>query len=188
MQASLSITDIMIEDDYAFVVDVGGLLALDIANPVQPDQAERFGTDVNYDEGAEVAVSGDYAYITDSNFGLKIVDISTLREEDIEGDDQNGLSVRPDDAAELRVATLRAYPNPFNPLLTAAVNLPDQSELRISLFNQLGQEVAVLANGSYSAGEQSFTLNASKMATGNYYLRAVGSGGLNEVQSVTLMK
>ena len=177
MLSTFSVADIIFQDNYAFVVDLGGLMVLDIANPDRPVEAESFDTDVNYSQGAEVAVSGDYAYITDPYFGLKVVDISTLREDDREEDGQNGLSVRPDDAAELRTATLNAYPNPFNPLLTAAINLPDQSELRISLFNQLGQEVAVLADGSYSAGEQSFTLNASHMATGNYYLRAVGTGG-----------
>lgn len=186
--ASLKITDVKIIGDYAYVVDYDGILVFDISDRNQPSLETKYETPVQLSEGAEVAFSEEYAFITDAIWGLMVVEMSDPGEENVDQDRANAMNVRPDNAAVLRVAALKAYPNPFNPLLTAAVNLQDQSELRISLFNQLGQEVAVLADGNYAAGEQSFTLDARKMATGNYYLRAVGTGGLNEVQRVTLMK
>lgn len=186
--ASLKITDVKIMDDYAYIVDYDGLFMFDISNHNQPSLETKFETPLQLSEGAEVDFSDDYAFITDAIWGLMVVEMTDPGEENVDQERANEMNVRPDNAAVLRVAVLKAYPNPFNPLLTAAVSLKNQSELRISLFNQLGQEVAVLADGNYAAGEQSFTLDARKMATGNYYLRAVGTGGLNEVQRVTLMK
>ncbi len=81
-----------------------------------------------------------------------------------------------------------AYPNPFNPQTTVSVALPDVSELRISVFNLLGQEVVVLGNGLFEAGYHSFTFDGQGMASGIYFIQADIPGKLHQVQKVMLMK
>jgi hypothetical protein len=44
------------------------------------------------------------------------------------------------------------YPNPFNPSTTIAFDLPEDSWVRLSLYNVLGQRVRTVANSQYSAG------------------------------------
>ena len=44
------------------------------------------------------------------------------------------------------------YPNPFNPTTTIRYDLPEDSNVRISIYNLLGQEVKLLTNKFEAAG------------------------------------
>ena len=44
------------------------------------------------------------------------------------------------------------YPNPFNPSTTIRFFLPSSGEATLSIYNMLGQRVAILINGSVNAG------------------------------------
>ncbi len=68
------------------------------------------------------------------------------------------------------------YPNPFNPVTTISFYLPENTEVRLSVFNIVGQPVAELVNGSLSAGEHTVEWDASDMPSGMYiYQLEVGS-------------
>ncbi|RME22043.1 MAG: T9SS C-terminal target domain-containing protein, partial [Candidatus Zixiibacteriota bacterium] len=54
--------------------------------------------------------------------------------------------------AELPFA-LRNYPNPFNPVTTIAYRLLAPRQVRLDVYNLLGQHVRTLVNGSQPAGE-----------------------------------
>jgi FG-GAP-like repeat/Secretion system C-terminal sorting domain len=80
------------------------------------------------------------------------------------------------------------YPNPFNPSTTIEIGLPVPSDLRVSVFNMLGQEVAVLSFGQRTAGYHSFTFDGSDLSSGIYFVRAFVPGEMDEVKKVVLMK
>ena len=62
------------------------------------------------------------------------------------------------------------YPNPFNPSTTIQYALPSRSQVKIKIFNILGQVVTELVNNEQSAGYQSVVWNA-KIASGMYFYR-----------------
>ncbi len=85
-------------------------------------------------------------------------------------------------------ALLSAYPNPFNATITISITLPEPSDLSLTVHNTLGQQVAELAHGSYSAGQHSFTLDGSSLASGIYFVHASCSGTPDHIQKTVLMK
>jgi len=61
------------------------------------------------------------------------------------------------------------YPNPFNPSTVIEFSLPeDVSNVKLSIYNALGEKVAELLNSSLTAGKYSYQWNAGYVATGMY--------------------
>lgn len=61
------------------------------------------------------------------------------------------------------------YPNPFNPSTTIEFDVPASSEVRLSITNLLGQEVAQVLDGRVSAGRHQATFNGSRLSSGVYF-------------------
>jgi hypothetical protein len=82
---------------------------------------------------------------------------------------------------------LSIKPNPANAAFTVTVDLPDNEEIKVELFNMLGQRVDVIAEGEYSAGTHRFRWTSDDRPSGVYLVR-VDWGGDNAVKRVVLMK
>ena len=81
-----------------------------------------------------------------------------------------GLVVPPAEApAEFRLE--QNYPNPFNPVTTIRFSIVDPQFTILKVFDLLGREVAVLANGHYPAGSHTVTFDAAGLAGGIYICR-----------------
>jgi hypothetical protein len=63
------------------------------------------------------------------------------------------------------------YPNPFNPSTNISYALPQSQNVRLSVFNVLGQEVAVLVNGVQDAGVHNVTFDGKGLTSGVYFYR-----------------
>ncbi|PKL88145.1 MAG: hypothetical protein CVV23_11695 [Ignavibacteriae bacterium HGW-Ignavibacteriae-2] len=61
------------------------------------------------------------------------------------------------------------YPNPFNPSTTIKFGLPSASQVKVRVFNILGETVDVLVNQDMSAGFHSINWNATNLSSGIYF-------------------
>jgi hypothetical protein len=60
------------------------------------------------------------------------------------------------------------YPNPFNPSTKITFSLPEASQVKLSVFNVLGEEVKTLLNENREAGVHTIDFDASGLASGVY--------------------
>jgi hypothetical protein len=80
------------------------------------------------------------------------------------------------------------YPNPFNPSTSISFMLGTSGNASLKVYDVLGKEVAVIANGMFNAGEMNiFNFNASSLTSGVYYYRLT-SGATVETRKMLLMK
>ncbi|HET54166.1 MAG TPA: T9SS type A sorting domain-containing protein, partial [Ignavibacteria bacterium] len=61
------------------------------------------------------------------------------------------------------------YPNPFNPSTTIKFSLPERSEVKLSIFNLLGQEIEILFQGEKEAGSYEYVFENKSLSTGVYF-------------------
>jgi M6 family metalloprotease-like protein len=70
-----------------------------------------------------------------------------------------------------RFEVLQNYPNPFNPTTVVRYRLPVASNVKLSVFDLLGREVAVLVNERKAPGSYEAQFNASGLSSGVYFYR-----------------
>ncbi len=63
------------------------------------------------------------------------------------------------------------YPNPFNPTTIIEFSLPRASQVKLTVFNVLGQEVEELVNRSMPAGAHQVEFDAGDQPSGIYFYR-----------------
>ncbi len=85
------------------------------------------------------------------------------------------------------VALAPNFPNPFNPATRIPFNLPEAMRIRLTVYDALGREVAVLVDGERAAGRHVVTWDAAGQPTGSYFLRLEAGRG-TFVRAMLLMK
>jgi hypothetical protein len=82
---------------------------------------------------------------------------------------------------------LQNYPNPFNPSTTIRYALPHKSAVQLTVFNTLGQQVAVLQNGEQEAGYHDVRFDGTNLSSGVYFYR-IQSGDFVETRKLILLR
>ncbi len=82
---------------------------------------------------------------------------------------------------------LSSHPNPFNATLNINYSLPSSGQVKLEVMNILGERVALLENGRYSAGSYESTWSADNFASGVYLLRLTTSSAVTH-SKVLLLK
>jgi len=85
------------------------------------------------------------------------------------------------------VTGIRNYPNPFTSRTTLEVSIPHRSYIRLSIYNMLGEEIAVLANDVFDSGVKMYEWNAGETPSG-VYLCKLEIGGQIITSQITLEK
>lgn len=82
---------------------------------------------------------------------------------------------------------LQNYPNPFNPSTVIKFRLSETAQVRLSIYNVLGEKVTTLVNGKLDAGYYSYNFNASNLANGIYFYE-LNAGSYSYVKKMVLQK
>ena len=80
------------------------------------------------------------------------------------------------------------YPNPFNPATTIRYGIPEQSNVRLEVYNALGQRIKTLVdNEEQQPGYYQVIFNAANIASGVYFYR-LQAGGYTEIKRMVLVR
>lgn len=79
------------------------------------------------------------------------------------------------------------YPNPFNPVTTINYSTPSQGNVKLEVYNILGQKVATLVNEVMPSGRYSVEFNAGRYSSG-IYIYQLTSGKNTLTRKMMLLK
>ena len=79
------------------------------------------------------------------------------------------------------------YPNPFNPNTVIGYDLPKAGFVKLTVFDLLGREVAVLVNQRQNAGSFKAAWDGSNNSSGVYYYKLT-SGNFTQTNKMILVK
>ena len=88
---------------------------------------------------------------------------------------------------------LSNYPNPFNPATTIPVVIPEKSNVKLEVYNILGQKVETIYNGELDQGIHYFdwnsnSLDAGRLSSGVYIYRLQAENRINISRKMVLLK
>ncbi len=79
------------------------------------------------------------------------------------------------------------YPNPFNPETNFRFKLTKEEQVKLSVYNLVGQEVAVVVNKRLGPGTHTVSWNAGSLTSGVYFYR-LEAGHYSATRKLVLMK
>ncbi|MEO8514156.1 MAG: LamG-like jellyroll fold domain-containing protein [Ignavibacteria bacterium] len=71
------------------------------------------------------------------------------------------------------------YPNPFNPMTNVKIQMSKSGNVKLTVFDVAGKEVKVLLNEYLAAGTYNVDFDASNLASGTYFYKAVVGDNTN---------
>jgi plastocyanin len=79
------------------------------------------------------------------------------------------------------------YPNPFNPATNITFRVGEPVNVKLIVYNLLGDEVDILVNEFKNPGTYTYTFNTADLATGIYYYK-LSAGSFTETRKMLLLK
>jgi flagellar hook capping protein FlgD/LVIVD repeat-containing protein len=162
------ILDVNAFGDFLFVENIDGIKLFDVSDLNNPIEKTNFHTGLNV---SAVAWNKPYLYTGipgDTLFGagLNVLEFDSTH---ILNDVDEKISIIP---SEYKI--FQNFPNPFNPTTTIKYNLPKISQVKIQIFNILGQTVRTLVNnkqikGSYDVIWDGSDSQGKQVASGIYF-------------------
>jgi hypothetical protein len=93
-----------------------------------------------------------------------------------------------------KYALLQNYPNPFNPSTVIPFDLPKASQVRLEIYNALGERVNTLLKdqlfevGHHAVVFSSISESGSSLPSGAYYYRLMVAGNPVETRKMILLR
>ncbi len=90
-------------------------------------------------------------------------------------------------ASEKGSVTVENYPNPFNPTTRISFTIPQKVNVKLRVFDLLGREITILAEGVYEAGKYEVRFDASNLPSGVYFYNLL-TGNSSITKKMLLIK
>ncbi len=149
--------NIQIDDSYITLVDSTQAL-----QPIQPDSIQEvlaaFVIEVSaacpdqHQFGLRISTSDSYGVPWESVVEITVHDPSVAT-------DNEHITTPP-----VEFALHQNYPNPFNPSSTLTYSLPEQAQVKLTIYDVLGNTVKTLVNRSQESGHHSISWNSTNEA------------------------
>jgi hypothetical protein len=178
-------------------------IVLKFAEIYQDDPGSRiFHVDM---EGERVIRSLDLIFRTDKNTAYDVVIPMQLTDGNLNIDfvtvadnaKLSALEIRNPGAVgmeELHLANIpqnyflnQNYPNPFNPETHIQYGLPKAAQVRVAIYNILGEQVALLVDERKKGGYYTIDFNGASLASGIYFYH-IHAGNYQSVRKMILIK
>jgi hypothetical protein len=124
----------------------------------------------NYSYIDQTVENGDYFY--------------RLKQVDFNGTYEYSDEVEIDVIGPLSFVLEQNYPNPFNPSTNIKYSVPETGNVKLSVYNTVGEEVALLVDGFSESGFFEVSFNASNLPSGVYMYKLQSA---NSVQTKKMM-
>jgi Secretion system C-terminal sorting domain len=97
-------------------------------------------------------------------------------------------SIKMDNKLPVQFKLSQNFPNPFNPSTIIKYCLPQNSFVKLNVYNSLGQEVASLVNGFVNAGTYNIQFNASYLSSGVYFYVIRAGNNYTQTNKMILLR
>ncbi len=163
-----------------------GVRVLNISNPTQPVEIAWYDTYPANNGNTYTGCWGVYKFpsgkiaASDMRTGLYVLKVGT----------SVGINENNNFANDFRLE--QNYPNPFNPVTIIRYSIPSDvrgqtSDVKLVVYDILGNEVATLVNEKQNAGSHSVEWDAVNYPSGIYYYR-IFSGNFTDTKQMILVK
>ncbi|MBT7789657.1 MAG: T9SS type A sorting domain-containing protein, partial [Calditrichaeota bacterium] len=99
----------------------------------------------------------------------------------------NVQSVETETVPPSSMSLLEVYPNPFNSMTTIHYTTPNTSEVKLTIYDVVGRQIADLFVGTVESGGHSFVFDGSGFESGVYVVRMT-NGGNDKYEKILLVK
>ncbi len=118
------------------------------------------------DDGAPFTMPADVAFSNDGNTAY-VICMGTRKAYKFEFKEPVGIDENINVVYDFTLE--QNFPNPFNPSTMIRFTLPESGNVKLTVSNSLGQEVALLVNEFKSAGNHGLLFNADNLTSGIYF-------------------
>jgi len=138
-----------------------------------------------------LTLTADLAYTGIDTLWISVFDDSSASDEAIilvEVNPATGLEIEPENMIPTQFSLSQNYPNPFNPVTRIRFGLPENSDVKIELYNMLGKRITVILQSKKPAGYHEITFNGSQLASGIYFYRIQAGQKFEQTKKLILLK
>ncbi len=131
----------------------------------------------------------EYSFIDGSLSGGKYS--YRLKQIDTDGNFEYSKVIEVDLGSPGKMELSQNYPNPFNPSTTIRFSLPQSGDVKLTVYNIIGEMVVQLFNGFKEAGIHTFNFNAESTNGGlnsGFYIYKLEANGLVQSRKMILLK
>jgi V8-like Glu-specific endopeptidase len=107
---------------------------------------------------------------TDEKVSVGIVNYR-LKQIDLDGTFEYSNVIEVDVPAPSSFVLEQNYPNPFNPSTTIKFALPVETEVKLSVYNTIGEKVSEVFSGTLKEGYHEVIFEAASLTSGTYFYR-----------------